>query len=314
MAILGGSLSVFALVAVMTAPREDQAYARPLATASVTDVSSGGGTGGNQVRVSATDAKGTDSRPKPATTSTAPTTKATGAGATPGTSAPATTSYGTAATAKSAPAPAPITTTLAGTWKYPLHTGIKTTYFWAGEEAGPDNDFIQNISSAWQSDWKSYFGGTDDPSNRCGYNPCGFTPKENPFYFALPWGDYTESGQVSNMHIIPWYAGAVPNGQSIIKNRWIQITAAPDGVSKTVYAQWEDVGPFNWTDGGYVFGTSTPASNRAGLDVSPAVRDYLGANFRQSGSTVSSWRFVDFSEVPAGPWKSTITTSGPDWN
>jgi hypothetical protein len=311
MAILGGSLSVFALVAVMTAPREDQAYARPLATASVTDVSSGGGTGGNQVRVSATDAKGTDRKPKSSATGESTTTAKTGTAGS--TTTPTDTTTG-AAIAKPAPAPAPAATTPAGTWKYPLHTGIKTTYFWAGEEAGPDNDFIQNISSAWQSDWKSYFGGTDDPSNRCGYNPCGFTPKENPFYFALPWGDYTESGQVSNMHIIPWYAGAVPNGQSIIKNRWIQITAAPDGVSKTVYAQWEDVGPFNWTDGGYVFGTSTPASNRAGLDVSPAVRDYLGANFRQSGSTVSSWRFVDFSEVPAGPWKSTITTSGPDWN
>ena len=36
----------------------------------------------------------------------------------------------------------------------------------------------------------------------------------------------------------------------------------------------------------------------AGLDVSPAVRDFLGM-----GSTdVTDWKFVDFEEVPTGPW------------
>ena len=38
----------------------------------------------------------------------------------------------------------------------------------------------------------------------------------------------------------------------------------------------------------------------AGLDVSPAVRDYLGVK----ETDVTDWRFVDFSEVPRGPWST----------
>jgi len=34
------------------------------------------------------------------------------------------------------------------------------------------------------------------------------------------------------------------------------------------------------------------------LDVSPAVRDYLGLK----QTDVTDWRFVDFSDVPRGPW------------
>ena len=36
----------------------------------------------------------------------------------------------------------------------------------------------------------------------------------------------------------------------------------------------------------------------AGLDVSPAVRDFLGL----TGMDVTSWRFVDFPDIPPGPW------------
>ena len=41
-------------------------------------------------------------------------------------------------------------------------------------------------------------------------------------------------------------------------------------------------------------------SQIAGLDVSPAVRDYLGLN----ETDVTDWRFVEFSEVPRGPWST----------
>lgn len=211
---------------------------------------------------------------------------------------------------KPAPAPAPAPTPSTGGWTYPLHTGIKTTYFWAGEAASADNDFIQNVSSAWQSNWAAYFGGEDDPHNRCGYNPCGFTPKENPFYFALPFGDFTETGQAPGVNKVHWYNTAAQSrlngGHSILKNRWIQVNLG----AKTVYAQWQDVGPFYSDDSAYVFGTAAPKSTRAGLDVSPAVRDYLG----MGGSATTSWRFVTDAEVPAGPWKTTVTTSGTDWN
>jgi hypothetical protein len=36
----------------------------------------------------------------------------------------------------------------------------------------------------------------------------------------------------------------------------------------------------------------------AGLDVSPAVRDYLGIE----STDVTDWKFVDFKDVPLGPW------------
>jgi len=52
-----------------------------------------------------------------------------------------------------------------------------------------------------------------------------------------------------------------------------------------------------------VFGDERPKPNLnkgAGLDISPAVRDYL--DLKQTD--VTDWRFVDFSEVPRGPWST----------
>jgi hypothetical protein len=52
-----------------------------------------------------------------------------------------------------------------------------------------------------------------------------------------------------------------------------------------------------------VFGNERPKPNLnrgAGLDVSPAVRDFLGLK----QTDVTDWRFVDFSEVPHGPWST----------
>jgi len=191
---------------------------------------------------------------------------------------------------------------------YPVHESITTTVFWVGEEANPvTNENIHNNSSAWVRDWEAAYGGIDDPSDRCGYDPCGFEPKENPFYFALPFGDYDKNGPkpASEIDVVPWFDGAVRAGESILKNRWIQIVYQ----NKTAYAQWEDVGPFGDDDASYVFGTDKPKSTRAGLDVSPAVADFLGFD----GRAKTSWRFVDDSEVPSGPWREIITTSGPRW-
>ncbi len=197
-----------------------------------------------------------------------------------------------AATAPPAPAPSTV-------WH-----STTATKFWVGEAAGPDNGYIDNLSSAWTTDWVGAFGGVDDPNNRCGYNPCAFTPNENPFYAALPYGDYTESGQKSNLNVIPWFSGYVPDGASILKNHWIAVSAN----GKTVYVQWEDVGPFNDDDHGYVFGNSNSAYH-AGLDLSPAAMDYLGIG----GLGTVAWRFVDSSDVPAGPWTNITTSSPPNW-
>jgi hypothetical protein len=71
--------------------------------------------------------------------------------------------------------------------------------------------------------------------------------------------------------------------------------------NKVAYAQWEDAGPFRTDHWQYVFGNERPKPNLnkgAGLDVSPAVRDYLGL----SETDVTDWQFVDFKDVPRGPW------------
>lgn len=69
------------------------------------------------------------------------------------------------------------------------------------------------------------------------------------------------------------------------------------------YAQWEDCGPFRTDHFQYVFGNERPKPNLnhgAGLDVSPAVRDYLGLQ----PTDVTDWQFVEVKDIPAGPWRS----------
>lgn len=190
-------------------------------------------------------------------------------------------------------------------YEYPLHENITATVFWAGEDADSSNDFIHNRSSAWMADWVAAYGGIDHPEMRCGYVPCDFTPKENPFYIALPFSDYTEKGMkpIEKLRVVPWYEESIKTGESLLKNRWIEVTYK----DSHAYAQWEDVGPFESDDAGYVFGTSEPKSNRAGLDMSPALADYLGIE----GRAQVSWRFIDATDVPAGEWTKIITRSGP---
>ena len=52
-----------------------------------------------------------------------------------------------------------------------------------------------------------------------------------------------------------------------------------------------------------MFGSERPKPNLnkgAGLDISPAVRDYLGLK----ETDVTDWHFVEFSDVPRGPWST----------
>jgi hypothetical protein len=82
-----------------------------------------------------------------------------------------------------------------------------------------------------------------------------------------------------------------------VKDRWIAIRHG----GKICFAQWEDVGPFQTDHWQYVFGNERPRPNRnqnAGLDVSPAVRDYLSLN----GLDICDWKFVD--HPPPGPWSN----------
>lgn len=189
---------------------------------------------------------------------------------------------------------------------YPQHYRIMTSVFWVGEAAGPENDFIDNEDSAWDTRWMEHYGGVDDPDEREGYYPRGFVPMENPFYFALPYSDFDESGRKGNSRIIPWFSDATPEGESNVKNRWIEIRYN----DRTCFAQWEDAGPGEYDDVDYVFGQSQPRNTfgvHAGLDVSPAVRDCLGLE----GNDYTDWRFVE--QVPEGPWREIVTKRGTFW-
>jgi hypothetical protein len=190
---------------------------------------------------------------------------------------------------------------------FPLHRAINATFFWVGEPAGPDNGFIANTSSAWEGHWMQNFGGIDDPNARAGFLPAGFTPTENPFYVALPYDDLDAQGGLKpSAARIPWFGQTkIIPGQSIVKNRWVRIING----NKVVYAQWEDTGPFQYNDFGYVFRNHRPVNRinqSAGIDVSPAVRDALGID----GLSTVDWQFVNQNDVPAGPWRQILTTTG----
>ena len=126
-----------------------------------------------------------------------------------------------------------------------------------------------------------------------------FLPRQNPFYVALPYND-VEGGHTKReaKDVIPWFKDAfVRDGQSILKGHWLVIRRG----NRVCYAQWEDCGPFCTDHWQYVFGDQRPKVNlnqNAGLDVSPAVRDYLGL----SDIDVCDWKFVEAHEVPPGPW------------
>ena len=188
--------------------------------------------------------------------------------------------------------------------KYPIHQNVTTTVFWIGESPSPDNDYISNSESAWDSMWVAHYGGMDDPKSRSGYFPSDFTPHENPFYVALPYSDINDNGERrSDSSKVYWYEEKNWAGnESVVKNRWVKIIKD----DKTAFAQWEDAGPFVYDDVNYVFG-SDPPKTQSGLDISPAVRDYI--ELRGGRSTHVNWQFIDEKDVPDGPWKKIITTS-----
>lgn len=184
--------------------------------------------------------------------------------------------------------------------KFPWKKDIVTTVFWIGEEPSGNNP-VPNRSSSWDKNWTGSYGGFDDPtpSHRSNYLPAKFTPRQNPFYCALPYNDKATNGHRSEApQVVPWFKDAYKGpGVSVCKDRWIAIRKG----NRVVYAQWEDAGPFRTDHWQYVFGNERPKPNLnkgAGLDVSPAVRDYLGLQ----STDVTDWKFVDFSEVPRGPW------------
>jgi len=184
--------------------------------------------------------------------------------------------------------------------RYPWKINIVTTVFWVGERPTARNP-TPNTASSWDARWTQTFGGFDnpDPSARRGFIPAAFIPAQNPFYVALPYNDVTRgTTKPEARFVIPWFNREFERpGKSVCRSRWIAIRHR----GRVCYAQWEDCGPFRTDHWQYVFGNERPKPNLnqgAGLDVSPAVRDYLG----MASKDVCDWKFVEFGEVPFGPW------------
>ncbi len=185
--------------------------------------------------------------------------------------------------------------------RYPWKTNIVTTIFWIGEPSTGVTAACNTMSS-WDTQWQITYGGYDDPdpsTRTWDFRPKAFMPRQNPFYIALPFNDITNKAVARSM--IPWYAEhpGSRTGQTVLKGRWLAIRFG----KKICYAQWEDCGPFETDDAAYVFGKNpqpkTVMNNGVGLDISPAVRDYLGI----VSGVRCDWRFCDLHEVPDGPWR-----------
>ena len=191
---------------------------------------------------------------------------------------------------------------------YPWKTYVTSTIFWIGEQPTQNNP-TPNCKSSWDTAWAINFGGYDDPepSNRIAnhatgeFRPKAFVPKLNPFYIALPYNDVQDykTHKTEASRVIPWFMRARPlPGKTVCKGKWVQIFCN----NRSCYAQWEDCGPWVTDDWEYVFGSKPPKTTQngsAGIDLSPAIRDYFGM---RSGDKVH-WRFVEAGQVPYGPWK-----------
>jgi hypothetical protein len=191
---------------------------------------------------------------------------------------------------------------------YPWKTHVTSTIFWIGEQPTQNNP-TPNCKSSWDVAWAINFGGYDDPNpeNRIAnhqtgeFRPKNFVPKFNTFYIALPYNDVINHAahKPEAARVIPWFHRMNPApGKTVCKGKWIQIFYK----NRSCYAQWEDCGPWVTDDWEYVFGPKAPKTKQnggAGIDLSPAIRDYLSL---KSGDKVH-WRFVEVGQVPYGPWK-----------
>ena len=218
--------------------------------------------------------------------------------------------------------------------RYPVHEHVVGSIFWIGEPAGESNAYITNEETAWHSDPVGAFGGIDGPTDpnaaisgpqdiaRDEHGmPTEFTPRFNPYYFALPANEFDEQGPIPGAREhSPWSDEPVADDESLFLGRWIKIWPVGDP-ERVTYGQWLDTGPFVEQDYEYVFGDGSqrPANevNRsadnlgAGIDLSPAMALALGA---EGGSGDFSWQFVDTAAVPNGPWSAYPPISNrPDW-
>lgn len=183
---------------------------------------------------------------------------------------------------------------------YPWKTGIYTTMFYIGEGATSISS-TDNKSSSFDENWIQSNHGIDNPNDRNGFASGSHASTVNPFYVALPFNDLVYPDKARRW-LPPGWRRPAKDGKpvSACKDRWVEIKME-DGSGRVCYAQWEDVGPLRYDHAEYVFGSEKPDTyTRAGLDVSPAVAQYLGLSGQKRATT--RWRFVDDEDVPPGQW------------
>jgi len=182
---------------------------------------------------------------------------------------------------------------------YPWKTNIITTMFWIGEGSTPLSS-TTNVESSWDEDWLPHNHGSDSPNDRDGWASGSHASTLNPFYVALPFNDLAFPDKAREWLPRGWYRRPEDGKQvSACKDRWVEIKNRQGDVC---YAQWEDVGPLRYDHAEYVFGDERPigmGDDHAGLDVSPAVAQYLNIDGR---NRLTSWRFVDDADVRPGAW------------
>ena len=117
-----------------------------------------------------------------------------------------------------------------GPWK----ENIVATTFWIGEPTSSGSP--SNTRSAWDSEWMAHYGGEDSPTQRVNFLPTGFTPRQNPFYIALPYSDVSH-GQTKPeaAQVVPWFKSSFSqHGHSILKIAGLlsgeeHVSATPSG-------------------------------------------------------------------------------------
>ncbi|WP_430332332.1 hypothetical protein [Rhodococcus sp. ACT016] len=213
--------------------------------------------------------------------------------------------------------------------EYPWHTDIVSTTFWVGEIFDPTAEDGSQEMSTYDANWLENYGGCDgvtvggacrtEPRTAAnGYFPTQMTPRENPFYLDLPFDDVNDKVAFKQRgSVVPW-ADEAPYSDhltdpsfSLMKNRWVRLRSG----DQTCYGQIQDAGPGTYHDSAYVFGgnDARPANtefNGAGLDVSPALNGCLGFSELDGEDDHVDWQFVDEGDVPPGPWRTIVTTSG----
>lgn len=185
------------------------------------------------------------------------------------------------------------------THTYPWHTNIYTTMFYIGE-GGSSISNTDNKASSFDQNWMDNNRGSDNPNDRNGFASGSHASTVNPFYIALPFNDLVYP-DMARRYVPAWWHRPNKDGKpvSACKDRWVEIKTEESG--HTCYAQWEDVGPLRYDHAEYVFGDDKPDTyTKAGLDVSPAVVQYLGLDSIKHPTT--RWRFVDEADVQPGIW------------